>query len=959
MMKSFLLITFYLISLSSFAFTQIDNETLKNDAIKQMNVGRYGEAIDLLNKYITANPRKAEGYNLRGVCYEKRNQFELAVYDFKNALKLAPNSKEYSENLNRITQVWYEQLYQKIEGHRREIAINPNKASNYLEIGKCYKNLGQWSLAEEWYDKYLEREEASADEIIRYSEILAKNNHIEKGEKILKTFTEKYPNDHRLWSRYGYFTLWLGKNKLAIEAFQKALEIRPYFLEAQDGLTQAMGKGYTYSVNDTSYRNRPDAKVTPQEYPIDRLYKVIKKKPDDDKSRFQLIKELKKAQRYEEAFEQLEVLSEKYSGTPDYDNLFSEITTIRDSVYQQNIRIIKERFDKNPSNENDLIKLTEYYNKMSMFDESMNEFSKFYSSNPDNKNNELRFRFAQTAAWNKSFNEAIEQSDILLQNEPDNLKYKLLSAQLSAWTELNLEQGRKNISDVLAKQPKNLAAIISAGIIEVHFKDFDKASEFLEQAKAINPNANDVNTLDLRITFEKLRFEEDQLFKILEQGRDLAEIGDCENALPFYSDFMSKTSPNRLIQKEYGDVLSCAKRYDEAIQVYSTLIDEDYDFNIDLERAKAYLWSGDSLKAISEFERLKEQEPNDFLLNLFLGDAYQATGQYKKARKTFDSLLLFPDIDSTQKSLVEQRLNWLPATGLASFLVKFPSYILVYPTFYYFEDNTKFIYQNLGAGLELGVLDFLSLAFYINQGIYRGSTTTSTTNSKYTSLYTAGYLHYSYFTAGATFGTKNFNTSNLKTRYNSIFVRAEKDSLFYAHASYTDTDAPEILYSKLLIGQNITAQLYQLSGFYIFKQNYKFLGNYKFITVKDAISNKGEVYDLRLGYNFTTDIWGGYEYAVTNFLKTSKDYFSPQNFSTHSVWAEFTGFSVENHSIVVGGKIGKIPDVDFIVSEIGITYIGKISERFQISASGRLGNTYREDTSYRSRSFNITATIGL
>lgn len=123
---------------------------------------------------------------------------------------------------------------------------------NYLEIGKSYKNLGNWDEAESWYDKYLKLEEASSDEIIRYTEILAKNNHISKGEPILKRYCEKYPDDQRLWSRYGYFSMWLGKTQTAIKAFQNALELKPYFKEALDGLDLARGKGYVYTVNDTT-----------------------------------------------------------------------------------------------------------------------------------------------------------------------------------------------------------------------------------------------------------------------------------------------------------------------------------------------------------------------------------------------------------------------------------------------------------------------------------------------------------------------------------------------------------------------------------------------------------------------------------------------------------------------------------------------------------------------------------
>ncbi len=172
-------------------------EAMKAEAVREMKVGRYGEAIDLLNRYISARPQQAEGYNLRGLCYEQRQQFELSVYDFRSARKLEPDNKEINANLSRATNTWYTLLYNDIEGYKREIAINPSNPENYLNIGKCYKNLGKWPIAEEWYDKYLTMAHASPDEIIRYSEILAKTGHIAKGWPILKRYTEEYPNDQR------------------------------------------------------------------------------------------------------------------------------------------------------------------------------------------------------------------------------------------------------------------------------------------------------------------------------------------------------------------------------------------------------------------------------------------------------------------------------------------------------------------------------------------------------------------------------------------------------------------------------------------------------------------------------------------------------------------------------------------------------------------------------------------
>ncbi|MGE5456769.1 MAG: hypothetical protein ACM3RX_00280, partial [Methanococcaceae archaeon] len=77
-------------------FSQSD--ALKSEALKEMQAGRFGEAIDLLNRYLSAHPQESDGYNLRGVCYEKRNLYEMAVYDFRSARKLKPSDNNININ---------------------------------------------------------------------------------------------------------------------------------------------------------------------------------------------------------------------------------------------------------------------------------------------------------------------------------------------------------------------------------------------------------------------------------------------------------------------------------------------------------------------------------------------------------------------------------------------------------------------------------------------------------------------------------------------------------------------------------------------------------------------------------------------------------------------------------------------------------------------------------------------
>lgn len=957
--KQYLFLVFLLVNI--YLYPQLGSESLKSEAQKQMSIGRYGEAIELINKYITANPQKADGYNIRGLCYEKRNQLEQAVYDFRNARKLAPNDKEISNNLARATQTWYDQLYLKIEGHRREIAIDPGKAVNYLEIGKCYKNLGQWGLAEEWYDEYIKRETPSADEVIRFTEILAKNGHIEKGEKILKVYVEKYPKDHRLWSRYGYFTLWLGKTKIAIEAFENSLELRPFFLEAEDGLRQAQGKGYVYSINDTSYNSRiktePIKPPVPQEYAIDRYYRILKNKPDDDETRFALVRELKKVNRYEEAFQQLEILAINHSGETRFEELLTKIVATRDSLNQRNLEITKSEYEQNPENKTTLIKLVESLNRVSLFDEAMAVLSAYFDAHPDEQDLNLRFNYAQTSAWNKGYNVAEEQLNYIMEKDPENLKYQLLGAQISAWTEQNLDRGSGYAESILKKQPNNFDALLAAGLIEVHKRNFEAADAYVEQARNIRPNSNDLSTLELRIEFEKMRFEEEKLRAILEEGQALLLAGDCEGAIVKYDEYMSKTPENRLVQKEYADVLGCAKQYDKAIGIYDYLLESEYDFDIDFERAKTYLYKGDSLKAVEELERLQVEQPDNFLLNLFLGDAYQQTGNFKKARTTFERLQTL-ELDSTQQALVEQRINWLPVTGLTSFIKNFPNYLFLYPYYAYFDDNTEFALQQYGLKAELGVLQWLSVAAAFNRGQYSGTLSSNLANRvSFTSLLTGIYIRIANMvTVGGHMGSKLFS-SNLKRDVADLFIKSEKDSLYAASLTWSNSDATEILYSKQLINSTLIGHMYAFSGWYLYRMNWKVLANYKFLDISDG--NKGEIYDLRVGKYWAEGILAGYEYSVTNFIKKSSLYFSPQNFSTHSVWGEYDALKDEDYSVVLGGKIGIIPESNYILSDFYVIFKTLIIDRLSLQATGRMGRTFREETSYKSRALQVQLMWGI
>ncbi len=950
------LFVFFVLIFSSLTSGQNVANSFKAQALVQMQNGRYGEAIDLLNKYISAEPQKADGYNLRALCYEQRGQLEQSVYDLRAARKIEPNNKETNKNLDRVTKKWYAQLYDKIEGHKREIAIDPNVAVNYLEIGKCHKNLGEWLLAEQWYDEYLKREEASADEIIRYTEILARNNHIQKGEPILKRYTEKYPNDHRIWSRYGYFTLWLGKRQIAIEAFQNALALRPFFKEAMDGLDVAMGKDYTYTYFDTTYRYQ-QKKPKVQEYPIDRYYRIVKRNPSDDETRFLLVEELKKNDRIEEAYQQLLVLQNKYIGTPKFDSLWTDVNQLREVTLQQRYDIYYEKFKSNPSDKESAVNLAEIYSNLYNLDSSIIILQTYLENNQNKENLDIRYKIAQYSAWNKNWEISLEQLNYLLSKQPENQDYRLLRAQLAVWTQQDLDLAKNYLQDYLNKYPDNIDAIISYSSLQLQLGEFDIAEEYANKVLSIDSNNAMATQLISNIELAKLRAEQDRLFMLLQEARMKVYDGNCTDALYMYDEYLSKAEPNILIKKEYADVQACAGNYDMAISIYNEFLVENYDYDIAFQRAKIYYAMGDSINALVELQKLNHEQPENRDVQLLLSDAYMKNRDYGDAEKILNQMLK-TNTDSTERELITMRMNWLPVSGFGSFLAAFPNYVGLAPYSYYYNDNYDLEVHTFGGRTEFGLTSFMSVGLTF----FRTNLSSPTANTNLTTFKGNLFLRLSnLLSAGGGFGQFTIKGQFHRNVFD-VFARLAKQDNYSLLASFERTDAAPILLSAYLINNRVDADVFKIIGEYKNKLGLKLNLNYTYINLSD--DNEENDLTIRIGKLFYNQIYFGYEYFYQTFKFVPLSfgvphYYAPQDFDSHSLWFEWTPEKSSQWQIDIGGKFGYIPNADAFIRDI---YLNALYKPFwKLAISGRIGSgsTFRYDSRYNSFYFSLSAFLTL
>lgn len=928
----------------------LPSDKFKNDAIAQMNAGRYGEAIELLNKYVSANPQNSEGYYLRGICYESRGQYEYAVYDLRSASKLNQKDTKVSVALSRVTDVWYSQLYNKIEGHKREIAINPNSPIDHLEIGKSYKNLGNWAEAEKWYDKYLALEDPSADEVIRYTEILAKNNHIVKGEIILKKFVEKYPEDHRLWSRYGYFTLWLGKNKTAIAAFSEALKFRPFFKEAIDGLNLAQGKGAVYIVNDTSYRYNKwiDSfrKTRGREYPIDRYFRILRINADNDSVRILLISELIKVNRFEEAKQQIKLLNERNVGKEYIKDLEEEVNQKMSLYLRNQIEKSKLNFSLNPSEKKAASDLTNYYSLVNDVDSMKIIYFAYLNRNPNDES--VRFEFAKRLTWFKEFDEARQQVDFLLKKNPNKTEYQLLRAQIAVWTNSDNELAIKLLNKVLENEPHNIQALNSLAVLSYQTHNFTKAEGYIEQIKSIDPNNNDVKELENNLYIHKKQYEESELFRLVQNARNSLNDKKCAEAISYFKEYLTKAPEDSRAYLELANAYICQNDYPNAIKIYSSLLEKQYDYDLAKQRANLYFWSGDSLNALREFKSLSLLQPDDAEVKLFLADSYFKIGDYNSAKKIYTELL----DESPSSMLIKNRLSWLPQEtdgSFTSFISNFPSYTLITPEVFHFHDNLSFKYNFQGLRLELGFPKIIS----IGGSVYRGDAVSdSIRRNFYTVLGNLAIIPAKQITFAFSYGTSNY--LDYKTyKIAEISLKSEIKDRYSIVGKYRFSDAIQSLYSPYILDTNLNVNDYSIEGMYLTPTQMILSGLYSFKKISDE--NYSKTLLLRLGRKFDKDFTAGYEYNSLNYNFESPLYYSPGSFESHSLWADYDLIQDEVVDFSIGGKLGLITNNDFLIKEFNSKILLKLFESFTIQGQIVYSENARETLNYRSTSASVMA----
>lgn len=929
---------------------QQSTQLLQKEAEKHFQAGRFGEAINMLNEIIEQNPKSFDAYVLRAHCYERRSQLKYSVEDLRKAAKINPGDTNVRNELIEIEKKWNLEIDHNIDKLEKDLTVRPNYYNNYPILAELYADKGNIEKSQLLYKKYIDSSEPSSQTIIRYGELLAQTNKIKVGEKEFENFSKKYPNDEKINLKYGYFNLWLGNFNKAETIFTQILKRNPNLKEAQDGFKQSKSKGYFGSQNNAAQQVIKTKSISVVDNKIENYKTKLITNSKDYKTRLEMADELIKVKRYEEAFDQFQIVVSDTIAIPKFSIYRNALIEKRDSTFNLLTENYKSKLDINPKQKELTSRLADYYAIMNDYDNAMLTLSNYFNLSDVNDGDELRFRYAKYASWQGDFEDASNQLDYLLFQDPANLKYQEFKAQILVWNNTHLDLAERYLENNIKAGNQSIEVILSLATLYIQNNHITNAEKYIEWAKSIDPHNKELKNVEKLYGEYQKTLNDKIIYSLIEDGRKFAQKGEIENAILKFDEYFSaikKPTESELL--EYADLQFRVNNINKSIEVYDNILKDHYSYDVAKLKAKNILWTKNYKDAITEFQKLLIQNPDDYECKVLLGEAYQNSQRFNMANSIYNDVLQKTN-DEKIINMVSERMEFMPQTGFASLFSDFPSPIGFAPSAIHYSDNQDFSMNNIGGRLEVGIAKILyGGVSYSDINIY-----SSNLQRKFVTF--KGNLFLKILDELQLSGSIGaINTINQPRRNTSSAMLTFGDNVIYStQFSFEHSDAALVLNSPYLINIRNNVNIYRFTGFFEPTKKLRLSGYFNYISITDG--NVGNDFNLRIGSQLLDETFFGYESRYTSYKydspfvpysnMTKRLYYSPQNLDSHSLWAEWKHNQTNNLRLTLGAEIGYIPNYNTVLREIE----GKIDynpySRLILNLEVAAGSSYRYTSSY-------------
>ncbi|NEQ75011.1 MAG: serine protease [Okeania sp. SIO2C9] len=213
--------------------------------------GQYDKAIADFNQAIRLNPKYAEVYIARGAAYGIQGKYEKALTDFNQAIRLNP---KHAEAYNGRASVYYEQgEYEKaIADFNQAIRLNPKHAEAYNGRASVYYEQGEYEKAIADLNQAIRLNPKHADVYNYRGIVYRKQREYEKAIADYNQAIQLNPKYPEAYNNRGIVYRKQGKYEKAIADYNQAIQLNPKYAHAyyNRGLTYKANKNIEKAISD-------------------------------------------------------------------------------------------------------------------------------------------------------------------------------------------------------------------------------------------------------------------------------------------------------------------------------------------------------------------------------------------------------------------------------------------------------------------------------------------------------------------------------------------------------------------------------------------------------------------------------------------------------------------------------------------------------------------------------------
>jgi len=234
-----------------------------------------------------------------------------------------------------------------------------------------------------------------------------------------------------------------------------------------------------------------------------------------------------------------------------------------------------------------------------------------------------RLWLGQTQLLKREYANSLLTADELLRLSPNNPQAMLIRA-LSQRNMGKYAEARKELADIVARNPESVEAHFQLGLLDVSQKNYKEAEKTFNTCIGIAKNESRC-LVGLSSVYSEQR--------------------DFDKAIKVLSDARQRYPGDRNVQIALANTATVAQKYDMSIGIYREMLAKEPDSaELHLRLGETYRRHGATDSAIEHFRKAKDLEPQDARAYVLLAVMLDTIGRDAEAKSIYEQILkLQPD----------------------------------------------------------------------------------------------------------------------------------------------------------------------------------------------------------------------------------------------------------------------------------------------------------------------------